>query len=266
MWLPGVKRPTTAPHRRARRGTGCILAVCISALALPSVAAAHGRAVTVALDYRLQLDPGVARLKDVRIKILDGDRALHLTVVDNARVVVLGELGEPMLRLDKGVWVNQSSPTAEANRLVRHPRQGWKRVAGGRAFSWHESRLAPPPFEAGRYGRVARWSVPLLVDGRRVSIDGSFVRVPRPVFWPWALGTAIAIGLAAAAMWALPQRRRGTTVATGVLAGLAGLTAETGFTLRDAPSDNISVTRMAALFVPRRTVLSNLRRGLGGFL
>jgi hypothetical protein len=150
--------------------------------------------------------------------------------------------------VDNGVWVNQSSPTAEANRLVRRTKQGWKRVAGGRAFSWHESRLVPPPFEAGPYGRVARWSVPIFVDGRRVSISGSFLRVPRPTFWPWAVGTAVVVGFAAAALWALPRRRRATTIATGVLAGLTGLTAETGFTLRDAPSDNIAVAIIAAVF------------------
>jgi hypothetical protein len=205
--------------------------------------------MTVALDYRLQLDPAVSRLSEVRVSILDGDRALHLAVVGDARVVVLGDLGEPMLRLGDGVWVNESSPTAQADRLVRRPKRGWKRVAGGRAFSWHEGRLAPPPFEAGSYGRVARWSVPLVVNGRRVSISGSFVRVARPAFWPWAVGTAIVVALAAAAMRReRPRLRRATTIAAGVLAGLAGLTAETGFSLRDAPSGTIGWTIIIALF------------------
>lgn len=237
------------PRRRALRGTVCVVVLGVSVLALPGVAAAHGRAVTVALDYRLQLDRAVERLSDVRVSILDGDRALHLAVVGNAHVVVLGELGEPMLRLDDGVvWVNQSSPTAQANRLVRRPKQGWKRLAGGRAFSWHESRLAPPPFEAGSYGLVARWSVPLVVDGRRVSISGSFLRVPRPAFWPWAAGMAVLVGCAATAVWRRPRLRRATTIATGVLAGLAGLTAQTEFSLRDAPSGGIGLAIIVAIF------------------
>jgi hypothetical protein len=225
-----------------------VFVLCVVALALPSIAAAHGRAMTVALDYRLQLDPGVARLSAIRVSILDGDRALHLSVRGNARVLVLGELGEPMLRLDGGVWVNRSSPTAQANRLVRRPGKGWKRVSGGRSYSWHENRLVPPPFEAGRYGRVARWSVPLVVNGRRVSISGSFLRVPRPAFWPWAAGIAVAIGLAVAALGTQPGLRRATTVAAGVLAGLAGLTAETGFSLRDAPSGNLAWIISVAVF------------------
>jgi hypothetical protein len=232
----------------ALRGTACVAVLGIVALLLPSVAAAHGRAATVALDYKLPLDPGAARPAGVRVSILDGDRSLHLVAPDNERVVVLGDLGEPMLRVGDGVWVNQSSPTAQANRLVPRPAKGWKRVARGRAFSWHEHRLAPPPFEAGSYGRVARWSVPLLVDGRRVAISGSFVRVPRPALWPW-VGAAVVVGLAAAAMRGRPRVRRTATIATGVLAGLAALTAQTGFTLRDAPSGNVAWVIIVAVFV-----------------
>ena len=225
-----------------------VFVLSVAALALPGVAAAHGRAMPVALDYRLRVDPGVARLSVIRVSILDGDRALHLSVRGEARVVVLGELGEPMLRLDDGVWVNRSSPTAQANRLVRRPGRGWKRVAGSRSYSWHENRLVPPPFEAGRSGRVARWSIPLIVNGRRVSIGGSFVWVPRPAFWPWAAGIAAAVGLALAAMWTQRRLRRAITVVTGVLAGLAGLTAETAFSLRDAPSGNIAWIISVAVF------------------
>jgi FtsH-binding integral membrane protein len=90
--------------------------------------------------------------------------------------------------------------------------------------------------------------VPLLVNGRRLAISGSFVRVPRPALWPWA-GAALVVGLAAVAMHRRPHLRRTATVATGVLAGLAGLTAQTGFTLRDAPSGNVAWVIIAAVFV-----------------
>jgi hypothetical protein len=225
-----------------------VFVFCVAALALPAVAVAHGRAMTVALDYRLRLDPAVTRLSQIRVTILDGDRALHLSVRGNARVVVLGELGEPMLRFDEGVWVNRSSPTAQANRLVRRPGRGWKRVAGSRSYSWHENRLVPPPFEAGRSGRIAHWNIPLIVNGRRVSIGGSFLWVARPVFWPWAAAIAAAVGVAVAAMRMRRRLRRAITVVTGVLAGLAGLTAETAFSLRDAPSGNIAWIISVAVF------------------
>ncbi len=234
--------------RGALRGAACIAVLALAALVLPGVAAAHARAATVALDYELPLDSGANRLAGVRASVLDGDRSLHLTVPDNERVLVLGDLGEPMLRVADGVWVNQSSPTAQANRLVSRPAKGWKRVAGGQSFTWHEHRLAPPPFVAGSYGRVAHWQVPLVVGGRRVVISGAFVRVPRPALWLWAAGAAVMIGLAAVALGRRPGLRRATTIAAGCLAGVAGLAAQTAFSLRDAPSGRVAWVLVVAVF------------------
>jgi hypothetical protein len=250
-WAVPSPRVAAGRNNRLRFAwrTGACAAASLTALASPAVASAHGRALTVALDYRLPLDPGVGRLVGVKASIVDGDRALRLDVAHGKRVVVLGDLGEPMLRVDQGgVWVNQSSPTAQANRIVIHARPGWKRVARGREFAWHEHRLAPPPFASGQYGRVARWQVPLLVDGRRVAISGSFMRVPRPPSWLWALGALAVVGLAAVALLRRPRPRLATTIATGTVAGLAGLTAQTAFSLRDAPSGHIAWTLVIAAF------------------
>ncbi|MGH3002466.1 MAG: hypothetical protein ACRDM1_07395 [Gaiellaceae bacterium] len=227
------------PHQRALRALACAAVLCLTALAAPAAASAHGRAATVALDYRLPLDPAGRRLQGIKASILDGDRDLRLVVRPGIRVVVLGDLGEPMLRVDDGVWVNRNSPTAQANRLVKRPEKGWKRVAGGREFAWHEHRLAPPPFEGSRYGPVAHWQVPLLVNGRPTAVSGSFWRVPRPAAWPWGLGAAAAIAIVALAMLRLPRLRLTGTIGAGILAGLAGLTAQTAFSLRDAPSGHI---------------------------
>jgi hypothetical protein len=97
------------------RGGACA-AACLAACVAPAAATAHGRAATVALDYRLPIDPGLGRLSGVEAHVVDGDRPLQLAVARGARVVVFGDLGEPMLRFADGVWVNQSSPTAQANR------------------------------------------------------------------------------------------------------------------------------------------------------
>jgi hypothetical protein len=212
------------------------------------VASAHGRAVTVALDYRLPIDPGVGRLDGLEASVIDGDRALRLVVGRGERVVVFGDLGEPMLRFAGGVWVNQSSPTAQANRLVKRPARGWKRIAGGRELAWHEHRLAPPPFVSGQYGRVARWQIPIAVNGRRAAISGAFWRVPRPAFWPWALGAGALVGLAALALVSRPRLRGATTVGAGILAGVAGLAAQTSFSLRDAPSGHIAWALLGGAF------------------
>jgi len=226
-------------NRAVRRGGVCVAAV-LAALATPAVARAHSRAATVALDYRLPLDPAVRHMPGVTASVLDGDRSLKLTAAPGVRVVVLGDLGEPMLRFGDGVWVNESSPTAEANRLVVTARNGWRRVTGGRTFSWHEHRLSPPPFASGAYGPVARWSVPVLVDGRRTAVSGSFWRVPRPPGWAWLAATGVA---AAAAVVVLRRRTRfalPVTIAAGSLAVAAALVAQTAFALRDSPAGRIS--------------------------
>jgi hypothetical protein len=166
--VPPLRAPAGRDNRMRR--ALCVTAVaaaCLAALASPGAASAHGRAVTVTLDYRLPLDPGVNRLHGVEASVIDGDRAIRLVVASGVRVIVLGDLGEPMLRFDDGVWVNESSPTAQANRLVKHARPGWKRIAGGHELTWHEHRLAPPPFVPGPTGRVAAWQIPLLVNGQR---------------------------------------------------------------------------------------------------
>lgn len=226
-------------NRAVRRGGVCVAAV-FAALATPAVASAHSRAATVALDYRLPLDPGVKRLHGLTASVLDGDRSLKLTAAPGVSLVVLGDLGEPMLRFGDGVWVNEGSPTAQANRLVVQPTKGWRRLAHGRTFAWHEHRLSPPPFASNAYGPVARWSVPVLVDGRRIAVSGSFWRVPRPPGWAWLAAT----GAAAAAAVVLLRRRTkialAVTVGTGSLAVAAALVAQTAFALRDSPAGRIS--------------------------
>ncbi len=57
----------------------------IAALALPGAAAAHGRGATIALDYRLRLDPATIALTGVHVRVLDGDRALEARVDPGVR-------------------------------------------------------------------------------------------------------------------------------------------------------------------------------------
>jgi hypothetical protein len=209
-----------------------------AALALPGVAAAHGRGATIALDYRLRLDPAAASLRGVHLRVLDGDRALEARVDDGASLLVRGILREPLIRIGAaGVWVNASSPTATADGLVSQGRSGWVQVGNGRSYVWHDHRLAPPP--ATKPGPVGRFAVPVVVDGRAASIGGTFTRVARPALWPWLAG-AIAL---AAAIWALARWkpwRAGLTVGLGVAGGLAALVAVTTFAVRAAPTGGVA--------------------------
>ncbi|HEY2328156.1 MAG TPA: hypothetical protein VGH52_11795 [Gaiellaceae bacterium] len=208
------------------------LLVCAAAaacLALPATASAHSRTTTVALDYHLTVDQKPRLLE---VSILDGDRAVRLHVPTGHVVVVLGDLNEPMLRFDQGVWVSESSPTAQANRLIGRAGSGWHKLSGGTMYAWHEHRLAPPPYGSGRPGAVARWQIPVLVDNRHATIGGAFVRVSRPSALLWLGGVALVVALG---IGALRFRPVSGTVTAGVGAGIAALVAQTAFSLRDSP-------------------------------
>jgi hypothetical protein len=145
-----------------------------------------------------------------------------------------------MLRIGDGVYVNLSSPTAQADRLVKQPGHGWKRLAGGSSYTWHEHRLAPPPYESGRYGVVAQWSVPVVVDGRRAAIGGAFMRVARPRWWLWL--AAVLLVVAAAVAWLSRGRRGGGVVAIGafLVSAAAAVVCQTALLLRDSPTGRLS--------------------------
>jgi hypothetical protein len=153
---------------------------------------------------------------------------------------VLGDLGEPMLRFADGVWVNERSPTAQANRLIGNAGSGWRKLAGGSTFAWHEHRLAPPPYDGNDLGPVANWTVPVVLDGQRGAVGGAFVRVARPHAWLWLGGAAVLIAVALALLKVRPRAAAVVTVAAGTGAGVAALVAQTAFSLRDSPGGNAS--------------------------
>ena len=215
-----------------------ITPVVLAALALPAQAAAHGRGATIALDYRLTLNAATRALPGVHVRVLDGDRDLQVRVDRGVRLVVLGALREPMLRIDgSGVWVDASSPTATSDKLVSSTRRGWVHVSSSRTVAWHDHRLAPPP--ASKPGPAGDFVVPIALDGRSTAIEGTFVRVARPAVWPWLLAVA---GLGAAVLAGVRRRpfRAALTVGLGVASGTASLLLVTTFAVRDAPSGGIA--------------------------
>jgi hypothetical protein len=220
------------------------LAVTFAALALPAVAAAHGRTATVALDFRLRLDESSLTIPGVHVAVLDGDRSFQLRVDGNQTVVVKGLLSEPVLRIGPaGVSVNSNSPTAFADKLVTKSKQGWVHVSSGHLFAWHDHRLAPPP--ASKPGLAGRFEIPITVDGKPMLIGGTFWRVARPAVWPWLAG-AVAFVLAILAVARRRKLRGVLTVALGTAAGLAALSAVTTFAAKDAPNGQVAWIQIVA--------------------
>jgi hypothetical protein len=210
-------------------------------LAVPASASAHAAGPTVALDYRLALERPPA---GVDVSVLDGDRDLRIRVA-RGTLVVRGDLGEPMVRIGAGgAWANRASVTAVAEKLASSGR-GWVRLAAGPSLTWHEHRLSPPPYDGGTTGPVARFRIPATLDGRPVSLGGSFVRVARPDAWPWLAG-ALALGIVLGATLRLrPRLRVPGAVALGCAAGAAGLAAFVAFSAADAPTGGVAWGRVA---------------------
>jgi hypothetical protein len=218
--------------------------VALVALALPAQAAAHGRGATIALDYRLALDPSARALPGVHVRVLDGDRDLQVRADRGVRLVVLGALHEPLLKIDgTGVWVNASSPTATGDRLVSSTKRGWVHMNDGRTVVWHDHRLAPPP--GSEPGPAGQFSVPVDLNGHPTAITGTFFRVARPAVWPWALA---AVALVAGIVVAVRRRstRGALTVGLGVASGISALLLVTTFAVRDSPTGGVAWLQLVA--------------------
>jgi hypothetical protein len=206
----------------------CTLLVVI--LVVPSTAAAHLRSGTVAVDYRASVSSPQTALA---VGIYQSDLALHFSVRRGHKVLVLGYLGEPFLRIDAdGVAVNAASPTAAASGLLHAGerttgRADWLR-RGRNSVVWHDARVRQLPPRAQR----GQWSVPILVDGRREAITGEVWRVRPPALWQWLLLVVALTALAVAlALRATPARTQTLCIAFGLCSAASAIVAAAGFAL-----------------------------------
>ena len=147
--------------------------------------------------------------------------------------MVLGLLGEPFLRFTQsGVEANAASPTASSTRVisgsdaVSSSRVTWRRVSGGHAFAWHEGRLRPvqnvrEPSSGPRV--VARWSIPLIVDGRRATLRGTEWYAAGPSVWPWLVLGAILIGGAGLGVRLVSRRAQRVVAAVALPVAIAAV-------------------------------------------
>jgi hypothetical protein len=202
-----------------------LLAVALAFVA-PATAYAHtgGR---IATDFEARVAGLRPPVSGVRARVIGGDLKLELTVASGHQAVVLGLLGEPFLRFSAaGVAANAASPTAWSTGVVSSSDAVksaagpvWRRVSSGHTYAWHENRLRPRPSipdGSATPRRVAPWSIPLVVDGRRARLTGWewFATGPSP--WPWlaALLVPLAAVIAGARYGRRPLHRR---LAAGLL-------------------------------------------------
>lgn len=155
--------------------------LALLALVAPPSAGAHIRSDAVAVDYRARV---LAVPASLAVRIYESDRAVRLTVAPGHSAVVLGYLDEPFVRVTAaGVEVNAAAPTTGAAALTVAHTAGWQRLSKSRSVTWHDNRVRALPPGIDR----ARWQIPLLLDGRPVSLQGELWRVREPAWWPWLL-------------------------------------------------------------------------------
>ena len=228
------------------RWTGLLLLVGL-VLVPARPAAAHGAGGIEATNYEGSVGALSPGLDGVRLKVAaPGDR-LELRN-DGPEVVVLGDAGEPYLRVGPdGAFENRASPAATRNRAGQHEPAGsagavgagsappeWRRVADGPVVRWHDHRLHrlgadppevaaepglrqvvdPAPAAGGAPGAASR--VTLQRGPTTSTADVRLTWVPGPSPAPW-FGLVAVSFLGVAALGLLRRWRAPIAVAIAVL-------------------------------------------------
>ncbi len=232
-------RPRTMLRRSLLIAVGLVVVAATPALADPAKPTNYRSTV-------LRLSPSTSA---VTARVVGGDGYLYLKVERGHEAVVPSTTANapPYLRFEKDGTVreNQLSP----NTFINNSRYGgtavpsdaskatattppvWKTVSTDGSYAWHDHRIhwmvpgTPPQLGGRSTGKVSMggpngdWQVPLLVDGRPVTVYGELVLNGAQSPLPW-----VALAVVAAVPLFFAGRRR--PVAAGVGAALvAGLVA-----------------------------------------
>jgi hypothetical protein len=175
------------------------LLVAVALPAQPAAALAHGGNP----NFRSVIDEVTPRVPGVGFEVLDYDSYLQLLDQHGHEVVIYGYDGEPYARVlpDATVQVNRRSPATYLNENrfaevtvppIADPRAkpSWKTVDDSGTFIWHDHRMhwmspdVPPKVtDTGRRTKIFDYQIPISVDGRRGSIDGT-------LYWVGSAGTS----------------------------------------------------------------------------
>lgn len=195
----------------ALRRIGAIVVLAGALLVvLAGPAAAHGRGAD-ATNYRGEITD-VPDAEGIEWRIYGGDELIWVENPTDEELLVLGEAGEPFLRIGPGgVFENLRSPQTYLSRdryaQVVVPETAdasaepeWEQRSGGTSWSWHDhrahlmSRTVPPELAAATEPVVVAshrvWEVPLDLGGRPETLVGTLWWVPGPSPWPWLLAAA----------------------------------------------------------------------------
>lgn len=169
-------------------------------------------------NYHSEVTEVVPSANRVVVTVVGGDSFLSVVARPDTAVEVPGYQGEPYVRIDPNgdVLVNHNSPSFWLNQdrfaQVGIPESAaveatpdWRRLSGSGAYGWHDHRIhwmspePPPAVDRSTRSLVLEWTVPLVVDGEQVTVDGELWWLPTVSPVPWVLA---AVGLAAVLVWA----------------------------------------------------------------
>ena len=164
------------------------------------VTAPAGAANLVATDARSTVIGIQPPDSGVEVGVIGGDAALRVRAEPGHEVIVLGYDMEPYLRIaaDGSTAVNRRSPARALNETRTGTRSDatadptdapeWIPLDGSGEVVWHDHRIhSMTPADDGH-----RWTITLLVDGRRVEVEGELRLEQPPSPLPWI---ALIVGL-----------------------------------------------------------------------
>jgi hypothetical protein len=214
---------------RRRFGAGALVAMA-AVCGAPGHVHADAAGPTEFVTEIVSVEPAVPAIE---LTIEGGDSFVRIAVERGTEVVVLGYDDEPatLIDADGRVFQNRRSfatyynderyGTDDIPDIVDNDAPPeWDHVGSGGAWAWHDHRAhwmgTEPPTGMQPGDRLPAQSIPLLVDGRSVSVTVVSTLVADPSPWPSLLGAAAGVGIAV--LGALRQR---LTAAVGVVALIA---------------------------------------------
>lgn len=168
-------------------------------------AAAHGAGGISATNYRTTVDGITPPLPGVRLRVIEAGDRLELRN-DGPDVVVLGDAGEPYLRVGPdGAYENRRSPSAARSRQPIHDpappapsdpqaEPDWRKLSDDPVARWHQHSTHwmaprdPPQVESApgqRHVVYPRWEIKLQRGSEQAIAFGSLTWVPGPSPGPW---------------------------------------------------------------------------------
>lgn len=164
----------------------------------------------------------------VEAEILNYDDSIQVVAEPGHELEFLGYENEPYLRFlaDGTVQMNVRSPAAYLNedryanvelpdRADAEAPARWERVADHGRYAWHDHRIhymaegTPPQVEdEGERTHVFDWKLPVRVDGKRATINGSLTWVPAGGGASPALLAGLGAGVLASLVLAIVRLRR----------------------------------------------------------